>query len=91
MDPEKRIYTARGMPMTEAAIKVGFLRDVYVSMGEPIDDSTWIVRLYHKPFISWIWLGSLMMAIGGICAASDRRYRKLAERRAAAGATARAA
>jgi len=75
--PEKRNYNASGMPMTEAAIDTGFLRDLYVSLGEPIPDSNgaWAVRIYHKPFIDWIWFGCLMMALGGVLAISDRRYR----------------
>jgi cytochrome c-type biogenesis protein CcmF len=80
LTPEKRVYTARGMPMTEASLAIGPLGDIYVSMGEQIDDTTWIVRLYHKPFISWIWVGAAMMALGGIFAAADRRYRKMASR-----------
>jgi cytochrome c-type biogenesis protein CcmF len=75
--PEKRTYNASGMPMTEAAIDTGLLRDLYVSLGEPIPDSNgaWAVRIYHKPFIDWIWFGCLMMALGGVLAISDRRYR----------------
>jgi cytochrome c-type biogenesis protein CcmF len=90
LQPEKRTYRATGMPMTEASLDVTLLRDVYASMGEPLDAQTWIVRLYHKPFISWIWIGCLMMAVGGILAAADRRYRRLAEREAPAGAAVRA-
>ncbi|QID19437.1 heme lyase CcmF/NrfE family subunit [Nitrogeniibacter mangrovi] len=82
LEPEKRVYSARGMPMTEASINVGLFGDLYASMGEQIDDHTWIVRLYHKPFISWIWLGCALMALGGAFAAADRRYRKLAARTA---------
>jgi len=75
--PEKRTYNASGMPMTEAAIDTGLTRDLYVSLGEPIPDSNgaWAVRIYHKPFIDWIWAGCLMMAMGGVLAISDRRYR----------------
>jgi cytochrome c-type biogenesis protein CcmF len=75
--PEKRNYNATGMPMTEAAIDTGFLRDLYVSLGEPIPDSNgaWAVRVYHKPYIDWIWGGCLLMVFGGILAISDRRYR----------------
>ncbi len=75
--PEKRIYNASGMPMTEAAIDTSLLRDLYVSLGEPIPDSNgaWAVRIYHKPFVSWIWLGCLLMALGGVLAISDKRYR----------------
>jgi len=75
--PEKRLYNATGMPMTEAAIDTGFLGDLYVSLGEPIpeSDGAWAVRVYIKPFVDWIWAGCLLMAIGGILAISDRRYR----------------
>jgi cytochrome c-type biogenesis protein CcmF len=76
LQPEKRQYNASGMPMTEASIQPGFLRDLYVSLGEPIPGTTaWAVRVYIKPFVDWIWLGCLMMALGGVFAISDRRYR----------------
>ncbi len=80
LEPEKRVYHASGMAMTEAAIDWGLMRDLYVSMAEPLDHDTWIVRVQHKPFISWIWLGCVAMAAGGLLAATDRRYR-LAVRR----------
>ncbi len=68
--------------MTEAAIDAGLTRDLFVALGEPLGDSgAWSVRIYHKPYIRWIWLGALIMALGGILAASDRRYRMLARRR----------
>jgi len=75
--PEKRNYMTSGMPMTEAAIDIGLFRDLYVSLGEPIPDSNgaWAVRVYHKPFVDWIWGGCILMALGGILALSDRRYR----------------
>jgi cytochrome c-type biogenesis protein CcmF len=75
--PEKRQYNVSGMPLTEAAINVGFLRDLYVSLGEPIPESegAWAVRVYIKPFVDWIWFGCLLMAMGGVLAISDRRYR----------------
>ena len=75
--PEKRQYNASGMPMTEASISPGFLRDLYVSLGEPIADTegAWAVRVYIKPFVDWIWAGCLLMALGGVLAISDRRYR----------------
>ena len=75
MFPEKRIYTVQQMPMTEAAIDYGLTRDLYVALGEAIDETTWIVRVHHKPFVNWIWLGCLLMGFGGLVAASDRRYR----------------
>jgi cytochrome c-type biogenesis protein CcmF len=73
--PEKRVYRVQTNPMTEAAIDAGVTRDLYVSMGEQLDSGAWIIRIYHKPFVDWIWGGCLIMAIGGVLAASDRRYR----------------
>ncbi|HJV74183.1 MAG TPA: heme lyase CcmF/NrfE family subunit, partial [Noviherbaspirillum sp.] len=74
LHPEKRMYTVQQMPMTEAAIDRGFTRDLYVSLGEATPDG-WVVRVQHKPFVGWIWGGCLIMAFGGLLAASDRRYR----------------
>ncbi len=76
MHPEKRQYFSGSMPMTEAAIDAGFTRDIYVSLGEPLDDQgSWSVRVYHKPFVDWIWGGCILMALGGLLAMLDRRYR----------------
>ncbi|MBL0093927.1 MAG: heme lyase CcmF/NrfE family subunit [Piscinibacter sp.] len=77
MHPEKRMYRVQQNPMTEADIDTGFTRDLYVSLGEPIEGSkgAWIVRVYFKPFVNWIWGGCLLMALGGLLAATDRRYR----------------
>ena len=73
--PEKRTYLVQQNPMTEAGIDSGFLRDVYVALGEQINDNAWGVRLYYKPFIQWVWMGAVLMALGGLLAALDRRYR----------------
>ncbi|GIK88178.1 MAG: c-type cytochrome biogenesis protein CcmF [Betaproteobacteria bacterium] len=74
--PEKRVYASqRSMPMTEAAIDSGILGDLYVSLGEPLDGQAWAVRVYRKPFVTWIWFGCIIMALGGLVALSDRRYR----------------
>jgi cytochrome c-type biogenesis protein CcmF len=73
--PERRIYNVQQMPMTEAAIDPGFTRDLYVSLGDPVEGNAWLVRVHYKPFIDWIWGGCLIMALGGLLAASDRRYR----------------
>jgi cytochrome c-type biogenesis protein CcmF len=73
--PEKRVYNATQMTMTEAAIKNMVTGDLYVSLGEPVEGGAWSIRLYHKPFVTWIWAGFLLMASGGILALSDRRYR----------------
>jgi cytochrome c-type biogenesis protein CcmF len=75
MYPEKRLYTVQNQAMTEAAIDAGLLRDLYVSLGEPLEGGAWSVRLYHKPFVDWIWGGCVIMAFGGVLAISDRRYR----------------
>ena len=73
--PEKRVYRVQQNPMTEAAIDVGLTRDLYVSLGEEVAGGAWIVRVYVKPFVDWIWGGCVIMALGGLLAASDRRYR----------------
>ncbi len=75
MEPEKRIYRVQSNPMTEAAIDTGLTRDLYVSLGELVAGDAWIVRIYYKPFVSWIWGGCVVMALGGLLAATDRRYR----------------
>ena len=73
--PEKRNYFSSTMPMTEAAIDIGLTRDLYVSLGEELGDKAWAVRVYYKPFVDWIWGGCLLMALGGILAMMDKRYR----------------
>jgi len=76
--PQKREYAQRGNTMTEAAIDPGFTRDLYVSLGEPLDQNgqAWAVRIYHKPFIRWIWLGAIFIMSGGLLAAANKRYRR---------------
>jgi len=83
LHPEKRIYTVQTMPMTEAAIDTGLFRDLYVSLGEPLSGGAWIVRIYYKPFVDWIWGGAVFMALGGLLAVSDRRYRLALRNKAA--------
>jgi cytochrome c-type biogenesis protein CcmF len=75
LHPEKRNYNSSAMPMTEAAIRSGVTGDLYVALGEPLDNGAWAVRVYHKPYVIWIWIGCLFMAFGGLLAAADRRYR----------------
>ena len=76
LHPEKRIYRVQRNPMTEAAISPGPTRDLYVALGEPVDGGrAWIGQLYVKPFIDWIWGGCVLMVLGGLLAASDRRLR----------------
>ncbi|MBI4005074.1 MAG: cytochrome c biogenesis protein CcsA, partial [Gammaproteobacteria bacterium] len=77
---QKRIYRTRGTTMTEAGIDPGFTRDLYVSLGEPLEGNDWSIRIYVKPFVRWIWLGALLMAIGGVLAATDPRYRIITRR-----------
>ena len=84
MYPERRMYPVAEQVMTEAAIHPGLTRDLYVSLGDALEEpggkqagkqGAWLVKVQHKPFVDWIWAGCLIMAIGGVCAASDRRYR----------------
>lgn len=85
--PEKRDYRS-GMPMTEAGIDAGLFRDLFVALGEPLgDEGAWSLRVKYMPFVRWIWLGGLLMALGGILAASDRRYFRLARRSRATART----
>ncbi|MDT8383971.1 MAG: heme lyase CcmF/NrfE family subunit [Gammaproteobacteria bacterium] len=79
--PEKRVYRVQTMPMTEAGIDSGLFRDLYVSLGEPVGGGAWSVRVYYKPFVNWIWGGTVLMGIGGMFAVSDRRYRLASRRR----------
>ncbi|MDB9905616.1 heme lyase CcmF/NrfE family subunit [Oceanospirillaceae bacterium] len=74
--PQKRTYTSRGQVMTEASIDPALSRDIYVAMGEPLSDGAWAMRLHIKPLIRWIWLGALMMALGGMLAVWDKRHRR---------------
>ncbi|MDH4276343.1 MAG: c-type cytochrome biogenesis protein CcmF, partial [Gammaproteobacteria bacterium] len=83
MEPEKRIYLVQQMPMTEAAIRPSLFGDLYASLGEPVSNGAWSIRVYYKPFVDWIWGGCFIMLMGGVLAISDRRYR-LSKVRAAA-------
>jgi cytochrome c-type biogenesis protein CcmF len=80
LQPEKRAYASGGQVMTEAAIRVGFTRDLYVALGESLGGEggreAWAVRVYVKPFVRWIWAGAGLMALGGLVAATDRRFRR---------------
>ena len=83
--PEKRRYVSTAMPMTEAAIDTNLWRDLYVSLGESLNNPAqeWSMRFYLKPFLLWIWLGVLMMVFGGLLAVTDKRYRRAVESRLA--------
>ena len=66
--------------MTEAAIDAGLSRDIFFALGESLDANAWSMRIYHKPFVRWIWLGALFMALGGFVAVLDKRYRRVRKR-----------
>jgi cytochrome c-type biogenesis protein CcmF len=89
MYPEKRSYVASGNAMTETAIDTGIFRDLYISLGEPVGNNAWSVRVHYKPFVSWIWGGAVLMALGGGLAVSDRRYALAARKERLARAAAR--
>ena len=76
--PERRVYNVSRSPMSEVAIDRGLTRDLYIALGDPVSATAWSVRLHHKPFVNWIWIGCLLMTAGGLLAVSDRRYRQLA-------------
>jgi len=76
LNPQKRVYSGKSNPMTEASIDKGLFRDLYAALGEPLSDGAWSMRVYYKPMIRWIWLGCIFMSIGGVLAVSDRRYRQ---------------
>ncbi|OZI17215.1 MULTISPECIES: heme lyase CcmF/NrfE family subunit [Bordetella] len=84
LHPEKRVYHVQQAPMTEAGIQAGLTRDLFVALGEPLGGGAWAVRVHIKPFVRWIWIGALMMALGGLLAAADRRYHRPPRRPAAA-------
>jgi len=77
MHPEKRAYASGGQVLTEAAIERGFIRDLYVALGEPLGGGAWALRVHIKPFVRWIWAGALLMMLGGLVTATDRRFRRL--------------
>jgi cytochrome c-type biogenesis protein CcmF len=75
LEAEKRFYPVQRNSMTEAGIDSGITRDLFVALGEPLENGDWALRIYVKPFVNWIWLGALIMAFGGVLSISDRRYR----------------
>ncbi|GIU01751.1 heme lyase CcmF/NrfE family subunit [Shewanella algidipiscicola] len=77
LKPDRRQYNVRTMDMTEAGIDWGLFRDLYITMGDPISRTEFAVRLNYKPFVRWLWFGSIFMMVGGVFAASDKRYRKV--------------
>ena len=80
LKPQRRLYLASGTPSTEMAIDAGFLRDLFVTLGDEKESGAWSMTIYVKPFIRWVWLGALFMALGGMIAAGDKRYRRLRKR-----------
>lgn len=78
--PQRRVYTVSGTPSTEMAIDSGFMRDLFVTLGEAKEGGAWSMTIYVKPFVRWIWLGAVLMAVGGCVAATDKRYRRLRRR-----------
>ncbi|MFM9835400.1 MAG: heme lyase CcmF/NrfE family subunit [Methylophilaceae bacterium] len=86
LTPEKRFYPVQGSIMTEASVSAGLVRDLYVSLGEHLEDGAWSVRIYIKPFVQWIWLGAILMALGGVLALIDKRYRTTGKKMSQAGA-----
>jgi cytochrome c-type biogenesis protein CcmF len=91
LHPQKRVYRVQRSPMTEAGIDVDWNRDLFVAMGEDLGNNTWSMRIQYKPMVRFIWLGALVMALGGIIAITDRRYRtrrELAGERVVAGGAA---
>ena len=73
--PQKRVYEVQQSPMTEAGIDAGWRHDLFVALGEPLGEDAWSVRVQVKPLVRFIWLGALIMGLGGLLAISDRRYR----------------
>ena len=78
--PQNRVYLATRTPSTEMAIDAGFTRDLFVTLGEEKENNALSMTIYVKPFIRWVWLGSIFMALGGLVAAGDKRYRRLRRR-----------
>ncbi len=74
MQPEKRRFTTVQSETSETAIDRSIFRDLYLSLGNPVEGGAWTVRVYHKPLVNWIWGGALLMALGGLLAVTDRRY-----------------
>eukprot|EP00919_Chromeraceae_sp_WS-2016_P048938 GHVR01115712.1.p1 GENE.GHVR01115712.1~~GHVR01115712.1.p1 ORF type:complete len:152 (+),score=18.49 GHVR01115712.1:22-456(+) len=76
LTPERRTYLVQTMGMTEAGIEPGLFRDLYVALGDPLPENSWAIRIHYKPFVRWIWLGAIFMALGGLFAMADKRYRR---------------
>jgi cytochrome c-type biogenesis protein CcmF len=86
LHPQKRLYNSGGNPLTEAGIEVGAARDLFAALGEDLGGGRWSLRLQYKPLIRYIWLGALLIALGGGLAGLDRRYRRASKAEPALGA-----
>ena len=84
--PEKRRYNVKNAMMTEADIDASLFRDLYVALGEPLEDGAWAVRMHYKPYVRWLWLGGLLMGLGGLLTVADKRYRQSSAKQEAAHA-----
>jgi len=82
--PQKRLYTASGTPTSHMGIDGRVLRDLFTTLGDPRENGAWSMTIYIKPFVRWIWIGSIFIALGGIFAVTDKRYRQFKVKRAAA-------
>jgi cytochrome c-type biogenesis protein CcmF len=89
--PQKRVYSGKGNPMTDASIDITFMRDLYAALGEDLGGGAWSMRVYYKPLVRWIWLGCLLMTVGGVLAVSDRRYRQRVKQKLGIDSAAQAA
>lgn len=84
--PEKRRYNVKNAMMTEADIDASLFRDLYVALGEPLEQGAWAVRMHYKPYVRWLWLGGILMALGGLLTVADKRYRQRSANQEAAHA-----
>jgi len=75
LHPQKRVYRVQTMPMTEAGIDAHWQRDLFVALGEDLGNGAWSLRIQYKPLVRFIWLGAIIMAVGGFIGVLDRRYR----------------
>jgi len=87
LHPQRRVYLASGTPSTEMAIDAGFLRDLFITLGEEKEGGAWSMTIYVKPFVRWVWLGAIFMALGGVLAAADKRYRRVRQRKESLAST----
>src|SRR5690606_34339909 len=77
LHPAKRLYLARGDTQTEADIRVGFFRALFTALGDQRSVDPWVLRIHYRTFVFWIWFGAFLMALGGVWAVLDKRYRRV--------------